>query len=97
MRIGAPDVAELVVQPRVLKPAVSGPGVEQLASLGDALDRGSEVAAEDVDPTALQQKSVDVQRLLDLPPVPLGVTESLVGVVERLHRDADQPEVQPAP
>ena len=52
---------------------------------------------QDVDPAALQQNAVDVQRLLHLPPMPLGVPETLVGVVELVQRHGDQAEVQPAP
>ncbi len=39
---------------------------------------------------------MDVQRLLDLSPMPLGIAETLVGVVELLDREGDQTEVQPA-
>ena len=37
---------------------------------------------QDIDPAALQEDAVDVQWLPHLAPVPLGVAESLVGVVE---------------
>ena len=38
-----------------------------------------------------------MKRLLHLAPVPLGVPETLVGVVELVQRHGDQAEVQPAP
>ncbi len=95
-RVRPPDAADVVVQAGVLQPAVSWPRIEEFLRLFRAPARGVEITAEDVNPAALQQDAMDVQRLLDLSPVPLGVAETLVGVVELLDREGDQAEVQPA-
>ena len=87
-RVRPPDAADVVVQAGVLQPAVSWPRIEEFLRLFRAPARGVEITSEDVDPAALQQNTMDVQRLLDLPPVPLGVAETLVGVVELLDRRA---------
>ena len=71
---------------RAARTAASCAGATSRVVRGPAVDRSVAAAkslAEDVDPAALQQNSVDVQRLLSLAPVPFGVAETLVGVVER--------------
>ena len=81
-RLGAQDAAHVVVEPGVLQPAAPRPRVEQFPRLRGLLGRRIELAAQDVDPAALQQNAVDVQRLLHLTPMPLGIAEPLVGIVE---------------
>ncbi len=83
--------AEVVVEPGVLQPAVARPRIEKFPRLCGPLGRRREIAAQDVDPAALQQDAVDVQRLLHLTPMPLGMPETLVGVVELLDRQAISP------
>jgi hypothetical protein len=95
-RLGPQDGAQVVVEPGILQPAVPRPRIKQLARLDDTRPRRGKILAKDVNPAALQQNTMNVQRLLDLPPVPFGVAEALVGVVQRLDRQAEQAEVQPA-
>jgi hypothetical protein len=95
-RLGTQDAAQVVVEPRVLQPAVARPGVEELACLSSLLGRRVEPVSQEVDPAALQQDAVNVQWFLHLAPVPLGVAETLVGVIELVQRHGDQAEVQPA-
>ena len=95
-RIRPPHRPQVIVELGVLQPAAAGRRVQPFAGLRDQLDRVGEAAAEDRYPAALQQDTVDMQRLSQFPPVPLGMLPAFVGGLQSAAGQPGEAEIQPA-